>query len=90
MAQACAAVQGTIGLIHGYLANEKGLASEMEPATAEALGFAVRRFVERHLEKPLKVDDLARHFRVSRSKIYLITHDSQLLRRAADSFVTVR
>ncbi len=70
MAQACAAVQGTIGLIHGYLANEKRLASEMEPATAEALGFAVRRFVERHLEKPLKVDDLARHFRVSRSKIY--------------------
>ena len=70
MAQACASVQGTIGLIHGYLANEKGPAAELDPATGEALGFAVRRFIERHLEKPLKVDDLARHFRVSRSQIY--------------------
>lgn len=69
-AQASTAVQGTIGLIHGYLANEKGLAAEMEPAVGEALALAVRRYIERNLEKPLKVDDLARHFKVSRSQIY--------------------
>ncbi len=70
MAQAGRAVQGTIGLIHGYLANEKGLAAELEPAVGQALALAVRRYIEQHLEKPLKIDDLARHFRVSRSQIY--------------------
>lgn len=70
VSQACLAVQGTIGLLHGYLATESALAEELEPAVADALGLAMRRFIEQNLEQPLKPEQLARQFGVSRSQVY--------------------
>lgn len=70
ISQARIAVQGTIGLLHGYLATDSALAEELEPAVGDALGLAMRRFIEQNLEKSLKPEQLAREFRVSRSQVY--------------------
>lgn len=70
MTQAGIAVQGTLGLMQGWLAQDGTLCEHLQPAAAEALGEAVRRYIERNLAKPLQVEALAATFRVSKSQIY--------------------
>jgi AraC-like DNA-binding protein len=70
VSQARTAVRGTIGLIHGYLDTDTGLADELCPNVGDALDLAMRRFIEQNLQQALDVDELARQFRVSRSQVY--------------------
>lgn len=69
-AQAVTALRGTLGLLRGWLADEPGIHGELDPAVVESLTATMRRYIDRNLAKPLRVEDLARRFRVSRTQIY--------------------
>ncbi|MFO7482214.1 helix-turn-helix domain-containing protein [Oceanibaculum nanhaiense] len=68
--QAAGALEGTIGLLQGWLSRDAPLAGDASPAVSAAVGKAVCRFIDRHLAEPLSPERLAAEFRISRSHIY--------------------
>lgn len=72
LAQAGGAVQGTLGLMEGWLSQEGRLPEENPPEVSSALSKAIRRYIEVHLTDNLTPEMLAATFRISRSQIYRI------------------
>tara|TARA_R110002110_G_scaffold261322_6_gene477139 strand:+ start:8589 stop:9641 length:1053 start_codon:yes stop_codon:yes gene_type:complete len=70
--QAGASLQGTLGLMEGWLSQEGRLSEEITPEASSALGKSIRRYIEKHLAETLTPEGLAETFRVSRSQIYRI------------------
>ena len=70
--QAGGALQGTLGLLEGWLSQDGRLPQENNHDVSSALGKSIRRYIERHLSDPLSPQELATTFRISRSQIYRI------------------
>lgn len=70
--QASASIRGAIGLLRGWISADGRLAEELSPVVSAALKDSVRQYIEQHLNQPMRVEDLARRFRVSRSQLYLM------------------
>lgn len=72
MIQAGSALQGTLGLLEGWLSREGRLSEEITPDVSKALGKLIRRYIERNLSEPLAPQELVQIFGVSRSHLYQI------------------
>jgi AraC-like DNA-binding protein len=72
MVQAGGAVQGSLGLLQGWLANDPEQLGDGEYEVSVALGRAIRDHIERNLTETLSAEQLASIFKVSRSQIYRI------------------
>ena len=70
--QAGGALQGTLGLLEGWLSQDGRLPQENNRDVSSALGKSIRRYIERHLSDPISPQELATTFRISRSQIYRI------------------
>ena len=68
--QAAGAVQGSLGLMLGWLSNDRELMEDGEPEVSMALGRAIRDHIESRLGENLSAEQLAAIFKVSRSQIY--------------------
>jgi AraC-like DNA-binding protein len=75
--QASIALEGTLGLLQRWLVGDAEVSEALEPAVAASLGAAMRRHIERHLAEAIHAEDLARHFRVSRSQVYRLFQPHQ-------------
>ena len=58
-----------------------GMAMDKTPEKEVALGFAVRQYLERHLDKPLDIPALLRQFPLSRSALYRLFESEGGVRR---------
>ena len=72
LTQAGGALQGTLGLMEGWLSQEGRLSEDHHPEVSSALSKAIRRYIEVHLTDSLTPEGLAATFRISRSQIYRI------------------
>lgn len=70
--QAGGALQGTLGLLEGWLSQDGHLPQENSRDVSSALGKSIRRYIERHLSETLSPQELATTFRISRTQIYRI------------------
>jgi len=70
--QAAGAVQGSLGLIQGWLSSDPERLEDGEPEVSMALGRTIRDHIEAHLAETLSAEQLAATFKVSRSQIYRI------------------
>jgi len=70
--QAGGALQGTLGLLEGWLSQDGRLPRENNRDVSTALGKAIRRYIEGRLSETLLPEELAAMFRISRSQIYRI------------------
>lgn len=68
--QAASALEGTIGVLNGWLSREQPLVDEAVPAVSTAVRKAICRHIDLNLAEPLTPISLAAAFRVSRSQIY--------------------
>ncbi|NVJ92291.1 MAG: helix-turn-helix domain-containing protein [Methylocystaceae bacterium] len=72
MDQAGSMLEGTLGLMEGWLSQDGRLSEENTPEVSAALGQSIKRYIEQHLCEPMTPRILATHFRISRSQIYRI------------------
>ena len=70
--QAKGMLEGTLGLMEGWLSQDGRLSEENTPEVSAALGQSIKRYIEQHLCEPMTPRILATHFRISRSQIYRI------------------
>ena len=70
LAQAEAAIRGTLGLLQEWLPIDAKRSEELEPEVSQAVGEAICRYMEQHLDEPLDVEQLAQRFRISRTQLY--------------------
>ncbi len=70
--QAGGALQGTLGLLEGWLSQEGQMPEEQTNDVSAAIGKSIRRYIEKHLSEPLSPQELAATYRISRSQIYRI------------------
>ncbi len=72
MIQAAGALQGTLGLMEGWLAQEGRIDPDSTPEVSTALGKSIRAHIEKHLSDPVSPGELAKTFNISRSQLYRI------------------
>ncbi len=70
LAQADTAVHGTMGLLQEWLSIEDRVCQELEPEVSQAMGEAIRSYIEQHQAEPFDVEQLAQRFRISRTQLY--------------------
>lgn len=65
-------LDGTLGLMEGWLSQEGRLSEDSPPEVSAALGKSIQLYIEQHLSEPMTPQKLAAKFRISRSQIYRI------------------
>lgn len=70
--QANIMLEGTFGLMKGWLSQESQVHDDGAAAVSVALGKTIQRYIEENLSEPINADLLTERFRVSRTQIYRI------------------
>ncbi len=68
--QAGFCVQGTLGLLGGWLGHDPQIQEQFKEPTGLALVAAITRYIDRHLGHPLSVAELTHTFGISRTQLY--------------------
>jgi AraC-like DNA-binding protein len=70
--QGAIAVQGTLGLLGGWLGNDPAIQEQFQEPTGQAIRPVISRYIDAHLARPISVDELTSTFRLSRAQLYRI------------------
>ncbi|MGY3439464.1 MULTISPECIES: helix-turn-helix domain-containing protein [unclassified Marinovum] len=66
------AIRGSVALLQTYLAADGQILEEVDRSASEALGTAIRRYIEANLAGDLRPEVLAAQFRMSRAQLYRV------------------
>jgi AraC-like DNA-binding protein len=72
MLQAAGALQGTLGLMEGWLSRDGLIDREPTPEVSAAIGKSIKVYLEKNLSLTLPPQELANTFNISRSQLYRI------------------
>jgi len=72
LSQANTMLEGTFGLMKGWLLQENRQNEATSIEVSVAVGKSIQRYIEKHLNEPINADSLTERFRISRTQIYRI------------------